>query len=286
MNALTPNNSGLSVLSDADTQKFIDFFYRKTGILFETSKKYFIEKRIERRMEARGCADFRSYFNVVRFEKSGEEMQLLVNEMTVNETYFFRENHQFQALVGPILDELTAIRPRGSVIRIWSIPCSTGEEPYTIALTLLEDWPLISEWDVKLLASDIDTSVLAKAEAGVYSQRSIQNVPKRVLSKYFTTGTSGYEISRDIVGCVERSNVNITEPLQTRRIAPVDVIFCRNVLIYFDDVSRKRAIDGLYERLSPGGFLMLGHSESISRTTSLFRVRKFGDCISYQKPER
>jgi chemotaxis protein methyltransferase CheR len=273
------------VITDADFQKFRDFFYRKTGIHFEDNKRYFVDKRLVDRIEATAAGDFRSYFIKLRFEARGEELQQLVNAMTVNETYFFREAYQFDCMVSDMLAEIVKRKRPGGRIRIWSVPSSTGEEPYSIAIYLLERWPLIDDYEVEILSSDIDTTVLAAAQRGVYSQRSVSQLPKAYLDKYFSRfGAHDYAISRDLVSAVEFSRVNLCEAADTRRFRDIDLIFCRNLLIYFDDLSRRVAAEAMYDSLNPGGFICLGHSESMSRITSLFGMRRFADALVYQKP--
>ena len=274
-----------STITDADFLKFRDFFYRKTGIHFDDNKRYFVDKRLVERIEATGAEDFRSYFIALRFEARGQELQHLVNAMTVNETYFFREAYQFDCMVNHMLDDVVRRKRPGERIRIWSVPSSTGEEPYTIAIYLLERWPLINAYDVEILSSDIDTSVLDAAQRGVYSARSVAQLPKAYLDKYFTRhGEHEYAISRDLVSAVEFSRLNLTDANDTRRFRDIDVIFCRNLLIYFDDLSRRVAAEAMYDALNPGGYVCLGHSESMSRITSLFQVRRFPDAMVYQKP--
>jgi chemotaxis protein methyltransferase CheR len=274
-----------AVITDGDFQKFREYFYRKTGIQFDDTKRYFVDKRLIERMEATGSDSFRQYFIGLRFEADGQEMQALVNAMTVNETYFFREQYQFECLVNSILDEVADRKKPGQRIRIWSIPSSTGEEPYSIAIYLLERWARINDFDVEIMSSDIDTQVLSMAQRGVYSQRSIANLPKAYLNKYFTQTKEGdWAISRDLVDAVEFSRVNLSEINDTRRFRDVDVIFCRNLLIYFDDLSRRLAAEAMFDALRPGGFVCLGHSESMSRISSLFAVRRFPDAMVYQKP--
>lgn len=269
----------------SDFLKFRDFFYRKTGIHFDEGKRYFVDKRLVERIAATGADDFRSYFIALRFEARGEELQQLVNAMTVNETYFFREAYQFDCLVNDMLAEVVRRKKRGGRIRIWSIPSSTGEEPYSIAIYLLERWPLINDYEVEILSSDIDTTVLDAARAGVFTERSVAQLPKPYLEKYFTRrGNHDYAISRDLVDAVDFSRVNLSDAEETRRFRDIDVIFCRNLLIYFDDLSRRLAAEAMFEALSPGGFVCLGHSESMSRISSLFGVRRFADAMVYQKP--
>ena len=272
-------------ISDGDFAKFRDFFYRKTGIHFDESKRYFVDKRLIERIEATGCRDFRQYFVNLRFEAAGGELQELVNSMTVNETYFFREYYQFDCMVKDMLEEIVKTRRPGSRIKIWSIPSSTGEEPYTIAIYLLERWKRINDYDIEIMSSDIDTGVLAAAQRGIYSPRSVGQLPKPYLEKYFTKNRDGdYAISRDLVSAVEFSRVNLSEPSETRRFREIDIIFCRNLLIYFDDHSRRVAADAFFDALNPGGFVCLGHSESMSRISSLFTVRRFPDAMVYQRP--
>lgn len=273
-------------ISDEDFQKFREFFYRKTGIQFEDSKRYFVDKRLAERIAATDSQTFRSYFTMLRFQASGEELQALTNLMTVNETYFFREDYQFKCLVESMLPEIVARKRPGATIRIWSIPSSSGEEPYSIALSLMEWWPDIHSWDVELISSDIDTDILRKARLGKYSSRSIQHVPPAVLRTHFSRTPDGeYQISEDLRQSVEFTRVNLAEPAETRPYRGFDIVFCRNLLIYFDDLSRRKAAEVFFDALNPGGFVCLGHSESMSRITSLFKVRKFPEAIVYQKPE-
>lgn len=272
-------------ITNADFLKFREFFYRKTGIHFEETKRYFVDKRLLERMEATGAESFRSYFIGLRFESSGAELQALVNAMTVNETYFFREAYQFDCMVNSVLGEIVKTKRRGDRIRIWSVPSSTGEEPYSIAIYLLERWPLINDYEVEILSSDIDTSVLDAAQRAVYSPRSVANLPKAYLDKYFKKNRDGdWVMTRDLVHAVDFSLVNLCEPGDTRNFRDIDLIFCRNLLIYFNDTSRRVAAEAMYDALNPGGFVCLGHSESMSRISSLYSVRRFPDAMVYQKP--
>ncbi|HIJ94373.1 MAG TPA: protein-glutamate O-methyltransferase CheR [Desulfuromonadales bacterium] len=272
------------IITAEDFEKFREYFYRKTGICFEPTKRYFVDKRLIDRIEATGNHDFRSYFTMLRFEPSGEEMQHLTNLMTVNETYFLREEYQFQCLVDSILPEITAAKTDRKPIRIWCIPSSSGEEPYSIAMYLLELWGGINSWDVEIISSDIDTGILQKARIGRYSARSIQHVSPNWLNKYFTRIGDEYQICDDLRNSVEFTRVNLSESADTRLYRNFDVIFCRNLLIYFDDLSRKEAAESFYDALKPGGCICLGHSESMSRISSLYKVRKFPEAIVYQKP--
>ena len=272
-------------ITKEDFVKFREFFYRKTGIHFDDSKRYFVDKRLIERIEATDAGTFRNYFVNLRFQASGDELQSLVNAMTVNETYFFREEYQLKCLVTNMLEEVTRRKRDSGPIRIWSMPSSSGEEPYSIAMYLLEYWKGIDEWDIELFASDIDTNILERARRGLYSPRSVHNLPAMLLEKYFKQQKSGdYQLIDDIRQSVEFSRVNLMSAADVKAYKGFDIIFCRNLLIYFDDLSRRQAADTFFDALNPGGMICLGHSESMSRISSLFQVRKFPEAIVYQKP--
>jgi chemotaxis protein methyltransferase CheR len=273
-------------IGDADYQRLADYFYRRTGIRLDDKRRDVTIKRVARCAAEAGAENFRGYFSTLRFEASQTELQRLINALTVNETYFFREDYQLRALTGPILSEVVAARRDKRPVRIWSAPCATGEEPYSIALSLLENWPPIASVDVELAASDIDTDALAAAQAGIYGARSVQNVPPAMLRRHFEAlPGERWRISEAIRGCVSLSHLSICDPDPRSRVGEMDVIFCRNVLIYFDDASRQTALEGFHDTLRPGGFLMLGYSETLGRGSALFRVRRFADAIVYQKPK-
>ncbi|MGA2890068.1 MAG: protein-glutamate O-methyltransferase CheR [Terracidiphilus sp.] len=281
--AYAPLPESEPVISDEDFLKFKEFFYRRTGISFEPTKRYFVDKRLIERIGITGTGTFRGYFTFLRLQASGEELQQLTNIMTVNETYFLREEYQFQCLVNSILPEIVRHRIGSDAIRIWCIPSSSGEEPYSIAMYLLEHWSGIAEWDVEIISSDIDTSILRRARAGRYSLRSVQHMPAAWLKRYFKSIGEEYQLCDNIRDAVEFTRVNLSEPSETLSYRNFDVVFCRNLLIYFDDISRQTAAETFYEVMNPGGFICLGHSESMSRISSLFRVRKFPEAIVYQK---
>ncbi|MGN7610964.1 CheR family methyltransferase [Magnetococcales bacterium HHB-1] len=278
----------MAIFTLEEFRKFRDYYYRKTGTYFEDSRFDFVERRIADRMEINGITRFRSYFAHLRLDFDGDELQKLTNLLTVNETYFYREEYQFQCLVNSALDEVIRNKRQGDNIRIWSVPCSTGEEPYSIALYLLEHWPPIEQIDVELHASDINTDVVSAAQRGLYGKRAVQYLPKPILEHYFSKkikrGEELWQISKDLRQAVDFSIVNLFELENNKSMRHFDVIFCRNVLIYFDEVSRRKVAESLYDALNPGGFVMLGHSESMSRISSLFNIRRFKDAIIYQKP--
>jgi chemotaxis protein methyltransferase CheR len=267
-----------------DYRRFCEFFYRRTGIQFGAAKRYFVDRRLAERIAATGASSLREYLMALgRGDAAEREVQHLINAMTVNETYFYREEYQLRALSGEIMPELAARRP-GELLRIWSLPCSTGEEPYSIALHLTESWPALATVDVEIVASDIDTNVLARARAGLFEARSVQNLPPAILARHFERQGEAWRISAALRRAVRFTPVNLSDLAEMRRHRGLyDVIFCRNLLIYFDDLSRRQAAEALFEALRPGGFLCLGHSESMSRISPLFTVRKTRDAIVYQR---
>lgn len=271
-------------ISEEEFRKFREFFYRKTGIQFEDSKRYFVDKRLLERIKTTDTDSFRNYFMQLRFDTKGDELQALINLMTVNETYFFREDYQFRCLVGSMLEEIVRQKRDRKPIRIWSVPSSSGEEAYSIAIYLLEQWPGIADWDIEIISSDIDTQILRQARNGLYSARSVMNVSEQLLKKYFTRHGDMFQICDDLREAVEFTQVNLMDTNAVRGYRDFDVIFCRNLLIYFDDLSRRQAAETFFDALKPGGFVCLGHSESMSRISSLFKIRKFPETIVYQKP--
>ncbi|TJZ78751.1 CheR family methyltransferase [Chitiniphilus eburneus] len=273
-------------ISHADFERFSDFFYRKTGIVFDQGKRYFVDRRLQRRMSETGHAEFDAYFGALLAgcDRPGGEMQQLINAMTINETYFYREEYQFRCLVESLLPDLLSRRGPDETLRIWSIPAASGEEPYSLAIYLLEHWPLLAERNVELLASDIDTEMLDLARAGLYPARALHQLPQPLRDRYFMREAGGHRIDAMLRDAIAFSAVNVCDVESMRAWRDVDVVFCRNLLIYFDDLSRRQAAEALYDALRPGGYICLGHAESMSRISSLFTVRKFPDAIVYQKP--
>jgi chemotaxis protein methyltransferase CheR len=271
-------------LSREEFQQLCDYLYRRTGMVFTEAKRYYVERRVHERMSATASLTFPSYFARLR-SNAQAELEHFINAFTVNETYFYREDHQLACLTNDLLVERTRSKKAGNSIRIWSVPCSTGEEPYSIALWLLENWQLVDDYEIEILGSDIDTQVLAHAQEAIFGKRALMRLSPHLVAKYFSPYQEDqWKILDELRDSVRFSVVNLVEPNDTRRQGRFDVIFCRNVLIYFDDASRRIAAENLFENLLPGGFICLGHTESMSRISPLFEVRRFSDAIVYQRP--
>ena len=263
------------------------FIYRKTGIRLESQKLYFLTTRVKKRMEALRSESVLEYIRILRFgDPKGTEFQNLVNLLTVNETYFFRDFPQLQAFAEQSLQEVIEQKKRDGdrKIKIWSAPCSSGEEPYTLAIILhvmLED---ISAWDIKIVASDIDLNILNLARAATYDKRRLRDVPPEYLPRYFERqATNRYKVKKEIRQMVKFEHVNLSDNASIRNKAAFDFIFCRNLLIYFDDLSRKKLVDQFYIALNKGGYIFLGSSESIGRMSTAFRVKRKGGYFVYYK---
>lgn len=271
-------------LSEEEFRRLCDFLYRRTGMALTETKRYYVQRRVSERIAATGATSFPSYFARLRTDANGE-IEQFVNTFTVNETYFYREDHQLRCLTADLLRERTRLRRPGEAIRIWSVPCSTGEEPYSIAIWLLENWPEVDAHDVEIVGSDIDTRVLGTAQQGVFGRRALMRLTPELIGRYFVpAGPERWRILDELRQSVRFTPLNILEAAQTRAHGRFDVIFCRNVLIYFDDAARRTAAENLYENLVPGGYLCLGHTESMSRVSPLFEVRRYADAVVYQRP--
>jgi chemotaxis protein methyltransferase CheR len=274
-----------AVLSLNDLQRLSDFLYRHTGMLFGETKRYYIERRVDDRMAATDSPNFATYFNVLRADSA--EREALINAFTVNETYFYREEHQLACLSRDLLPDLIKARRPGDKIRIWSAPCSTGEEAYSIAIWLLENWRMVDAYNVEIVGTDIDTRALEAARAGFYGERALQRLPEALRQSYFEPAKRHrWQIIKDLRESVTFTPANLIDGQSLVGQGQFDVIFCRNVLIYFDDASRLTAAHNLFDRLAPGGYLCLGHTESMNRISDRFVARRFEDAVVYQRPER
>ena len=269
-------------LSSAELVRLCDFLYRRTGMLFGESKRYYIDRRVAERVAATGSLTSAAYFS--RLVTDPAEAELLINSFTVNETYFYREEHQLRCLGASLLPDLIRGKRPGDRIRIWSVPCSTGEEPYSIAIWLLENWRLVDAYHVEIVGSDIDTAVLRHAETGEYGPRAVSRLPAPVRDAYFhRIDGDRWQIIDDIRQSVSFRPVNLIDPSSVAKEGRFDIVFCRNVLIYFDDSARSRAVGHLYDAMVPGGYICLGHTESMSRISDRFTAERFEDAVVYRR---
>jgi chemotaxis protein methyltransferase CheR len=260
--------------------------YQKLGLHFDDKKIFFLKTRVAKRMAALGMDDPRDYIFMVSYaDPKGLEMQALANLVTTNETYMFREYDQLQAFANHCLPEvLSAKQARGDrKLRIWCAGCSSGEEAYTLAMILQEVFPQAQSWDCEIVATDIDENMLRKVAEARYGQRSVHDVPDEYREKYLIENGEEYVVRRRTADLVQTLHLNLHDRMAMRAMRSFDFIFCRNVLIYFDDLSRKAVVDHFYNALNPGGYIFLGHSESVGRMTTAFKLKRFESHLVYVK---
>jgi len=268
------------------TKKDFDFLRTisnsRTGIVVSDDKFDMFYARLSRRLRKLGLSDFKQYCGFIEADDSGEEVLELVNAITTNLTAFFRENHHFEFLAKTVLPKLLRENKDERKIRIWSAGCSTGEEPYSLAITLKENLPANLHWDTQILATDIDSNVLSKASKGVYAEDRIKDMPKQKVRDWFMKGTGSnagsVRIKPDARSLIKFGQLNLMENWSVGDIK--DVIFCRNVVIYFDRESKTNLINRYADNLKDGGYLFIGHSESLYKITDRFEL--IGNTI-YQK---
>jgi chemotaxis protein methyltransferase CheR len=265
-----------------------DFIHGYCGIYFDDGSKFLLERRLSRRLEQRQLKNFEEYYHFLRYDrKREEELTVLVDNLTTNETYFFRETPQLRAFTDEILPELRQSLAARKTLRIWSAGCSTGEEPYTIAMLLLESGDWWRDWQVEIVGSDINQRVLHTARKGVYKKGAHRASSPEMIAKYFIEEEKGnFRIVDKVRELVSFSYLNLLDPYKTSLISNMDIIFCRNVIIYFDREAKKKVIGSFFDKLREGGYLLLGHSESLINISNAFVLRTFKNDMVYQKPVR
>ncbi len=273
------------VFSQENFEKLSEYIYRKSGIYLEYTKHYEkLRKQVDKRSKSEGYSSFRKYFYTLRFEdKEGVEFEELINAVTVNETYFYRENHQFEILINELLPQIDQRKRANESIRILCAPCSTGEEPYSVALHLLEDDKIVNERDFEIIGIDIDSTVIEKAKKGLYSDRSIHALSPSIKRKYFKKKMGYNELDPDIRDAITFQKANVFDKQEMNALGKFDVIFSRNMLIYFDDASKKEVAMNFYNMLNPQGYILLGHAEYMNRIVTVFKPLQFNKQIIYQK---
>ncbi len=280
------DSGGLKITLE-EYERITELIYKRTGIRFEPNKMYFVAKRIEKRIEALNMSSVKEYIRYLYFiDKDGTEFQNLVELLTINETYFFRDFPQLKTFAEYCLTEVAERKAKvgDKSITLWSVGCSSGEEPYTLAIIIREMLDNLDSWNISILAVDIDTDAIEKAKTGIYDERSVKYVPLEYIEKYFSILNDGkYRISEEIKSMVSFSYLNLGDRLSLRRYRGFDFIFCRNVLIYFDDISRKQVVDHFYIALNRGGYIFLGSSESLNRITNAFKLKRMGGNLVYVK---
>jgi chemotaxis protein methyltransferase CheR len=257
-------------MSDADFKQIRELVYTSCGIVLGEHKREMVYSRLSRRIRALSLASFSSYLEFLTEHKS-DEFSHFINSITTNLTSFFREKHHFEYLENTLVPELISEHKVDKRIRIWSAVCSTGQEPYSISMTLNKYFPK-GKWDLKILATDLDSNVLAKAKNGVYADTAIDGLDKKTISDNFIKSkqTDDVKVAKKITEYVSFKRLNLLENWPMK--GPFDIIFCRNVVIYFDQETKERLFRRYAEMLKPGGYLFLGHSETLRREITEFEA--------------
>lgn len=264
-----------------------DFVYEHSGIYFADNKKPQLENRLSLRLRANNLPDFDKYYYLLKYDpQAARELRALFDSVTTNETSFFRSPPQIQAFQEKVLPELMQRHGTGGgkTLRLWSAGCSTGDEPYTMGIVVKEVFnDALKDWDVKIFASDISEKALKSARAALYNEYTLRSVPPEIKRKYFTQNGSQYTVNEEIRMLVDLQYLNFNDAARVRLMKGFDVIFCRNVLIYFDDEAKKRFVAQLYDNLNPGGYLFIGHSESLHNISRAFKLVHFPGALGYKK---
>jgi chemotaxis protein methyltransferase CheR len=258
--------------------------YEYSGLYFDDDATFLVHRRLLPRLEALSLQDFSDYYRYLRAatpETRRTELEEIVERVTTNETYFFREGYQLAAFKDEILPALHAGGKRR--LTIWSAGCSSGEEAYTIAILLIESG-LFNDWDVRIFGSDISRRVLQTARKGAYGRPSFRTTEPRILRRYFREVDGRHQVRDEVRQLVSFGQINLFDEPMTAIVGEVDIIFCRNVLIYFNAESRRKVIDTLHRKLLKGGYLLLGHSESLINVTTAFELVHLKNDMVYRKP--
>jgi chemotaxis protein methyltransferase CheR len=274
-------------LSEEEFRLLRDFLHETFGLYFDDNARALLRSRLLGRLSSLDLNSFEDYYHYLRFgPQRAHELESMVSHLTNNETYFFREATQLRVFAEKILH---ALRERKATagerrLRVLSAGCSTGEEPLSLAMILLDSGQFFWNWDLEVIGMDIDTVALEKARRGVYFRNSFRSVEEALITRHFTPEGAGQRAKEKVHRLVTLRQGNLVDRASYTGLAPLDALFCRNVLIYFSDDSIRRSVQIFYDCLAPGGYLFLGHAESLSRITDIFTPIRFQGALIYQKP--
>jgi chemotaxis protein methyltransferase CheR len=263
-------------LGDREFERFRAIVHEGAGISLSEGKRDLLRARLGKVMRRKGIHDFGEYLRLVEEDTSGRELTLLLDAVSTNVTSFYRESDHFQFLEAVVLPALKvqALAGGGRKVRAWSAGCSSGEEPYSLAITLREHFPEREGWDVRILATDLSTKVLALAHGGLYTAERVKSVPPHLLSKTFFVERNGedevyYRVRPEVRRMVSFGRLNLHGDYPFK--GPFDFVFCRNVMIYFDKPTQETLVNRFHRYVAPGGYLFIGHSESLNSVVHPFR---------------
>ena len=282
----SPLSKELKITNEEFTQ-LRDYIYEQCGIYIAETRKYLIENRLSNRLKDLNLKNFGEYYYYLRFDANRRaEMTKLFEVITTNETSFYRNPPQLQVFQEKVLkaelDKLRAARTRK--LRIWSAGCSTGEEPYTLAMILNEVLKNeILTWDIKITANDLSEAVLHSARRGIYSDYALRTTPPEIVARYFKKDGNNYHVEPKLKNLISFGPINLSDKMMLKRVERSHIVFCRNVIIYFDDEMKRQVIESFYDNLLPGGCLLIGHSESLHNISRAFKPEHHVGTIVYRK---
>jgi chemotaxis protein methyltransferase CheR len=273
-------------MADETYRQLRQYIYELTGIYFQDNKKYLLEGRLGKRLQVLSLPDFESYLHLLRAgAKRGEEMRFFFDAITINETFFFRNEPQFEAFENTLVPGVLAPKgPGPKRLKVWSAASSSGEEAHTIAMIYLERLrPKYPGLDLEVVGTDINTTVLDTARKGIYRDYSVRNMPPHYLNKYFRTEDSRYHVRDEVRQHVRFDFLNLSDVQRMKQMTGFDIIFCCNVLIYFDQKSKIQVVSNLYDALNRGGYLFIGYAESLHGISTAFKLVNFPKTVAYKK---
>lgn len=278
-----------SRIGDEDFHQLRDFIYLQCGIYIPDNRKYLLENRLSNRLKNLNLKGFDEYLYYLKYDQGRrQELPRLFEVITTNETSFYRNPPQLKVFQDIILPAVIEKKRRSGhkKLHLWSAGCSTGEEPYTLAIILRESLRAeISSWDVRITANDLSDAVLSAARRGVYSDYSLRTTPKDIINRYFIEEAGRFKVQQELKDIIAFGQINLNDRMQIKMIPRSDIVFCRNVIIYFDDPMKKRVLSAFYDNLLPGGALFIGHSESLHHISRTFTPTHHPGSIVYFKQE-
>jgi len=263
-----------------------DLVHEKSGMFFDENKLYLVRNRLVRRLTSLGINSFRDYFYHVKYDNSQVEFNHLMDALTNNETSFYRNEPQLLSFSDEVLPEIKKRKldnGESKNLRIWSAGCSTGEEPYTLAILIAEKFGSREGWNIEIMANDISEEALKRSRRGEYSGITLRNVRPGILATYFDKHDGLYRVKPNIKAMVKFAHLNLNDQIKMSINTNFDVIFCRNVMIYFSEEAKKKLVRSYYNALRPGGYLYVGHSESLHGISKAFKLVYLKNALVYCK---
>jgi len=278
--------AGRIELTDEEFRLLASFIYDHAGLYFDDTSRFLLESRLQNRLKEHHFDSFLKYYHYLLYHQDRvEELKVMIDIVTTNETYFYRERNQLDAFAEEILPELAERNAKKKRLRIWSAGCSTGEEPYTLGILCSESGLFDNTWELDIIGTDISQRVLTTARKAVFSQSSFRATEENKLNRYFSRNEDGkYALDDTIRNMVHFGHLNLMDEKMMGLIRECDVIMCRNVIIYFDKNAKAKAVNSFFRKLVPGGYLLLGHSESLMNITTVFKLKHLTRVMVYQKP--